>query len=46
MLKTVVIINDFAYINGGAGKVAFTSAKALSSMGIRTILFSAVAPVD
>ena len=46
MFKTVVIINDFAYINGGAGKVAFTSAKALSSMGIRTILFSAVAPVD
>lgn len=46
MKKTVVIINDFAFLNGGAGKVAFTAAKALPSMGVRTILFSAVPPVD
>ena len=46
MVKTVVIVNDFAFLNGGAGKVALSSAKALPSMGIRTILFSAVAPVD
>lgn len=46
MVKTVVIVNDFAFLNGGAAKVALSSAKVLPSMGIRTILFSAVAPVD
>jgi glycosyltransferase involved in cell wall biosynthesis len=40
----IVIINDFAYINGGAGQIALSSAAALASAGHNVILFSAVAP--
>ncbi|WP_278372294.1 glycosyltransferase family 4 protein [Segatella bryantii] len=46
MLKNIVIINDRAYISGGAGKVALTSAKLLVKKGLRVILFTAVGPVD
>lgn len=40
----IVIINDFAYINGGAGQIALSSAAALASAGHNVILFSVVAP--
>lgn len=46
MLHTVIIVNDAAHVNGGAGKVALESAKSLSQRGFRVILFSAVGPVD
>jgi glycosyltransferase involved in cell wall biosynthesis len=46
IVETVVIINDYAFINGGAGKVALISAKALVEKGIRVILFTGMGPVD
>lgn len=46
MLKNIVIINDFAHINGGAGKVAINSAIGLKKLGYSVIFFSAVEPVD
>ena len=45
MLKTIVIINDFAYINGGAGQVALSSALGLAEHGYDVIVFAAVGPV-
>ncbi len=41
----LIIINDFAHINGGAGKVALLSALGLARRGHDVTLFSAVAPV-
>lgn len=46
MLKNILIINDFAYINGGAGKVAINSAIGLSKLGYNVILFAAVGPIE
>lgn len=46
MLKNIVILNDFAYVFGGAGKVAFSSARLLNKQGYRVIVFAAVGPVD
>lgn len=40
-VKTVVIINDFDYTNGGAAKVALNTAELLSEKGIEVYLFSA-----
>lgn len=40
-VKTVVIINDFDYTNGGAAKVAINTAELLSEKGIEVYLFSA-----
>src|SRR4051812_1592056 len=42
----LVIINDFAHVNGGASHVALASARALQSRGVRVSVFSAVGPVD
>lgn len=41
----VIIVNDFAYVNGGASKVAIDTAKLLASRGHEVIFFSAVGPV-
>ena len=38
MLKNIVIINDSASINGGAGKVALTSAIGLANCGYNVII--------
>lgn len=38
---TVVIVNDFDYIQGGASKVALDTASILNKKGINTIFFSA-----
>ena len=46
MLKNVVILNDFAYVNGGASQVALSSAQGLASDGVGVTLFTAVGPVD
>ena len=40
-INTVVIINDFNYINGGAAKVAIETAKVLVKKGINVYFFSA-----
>lgn len=41
----IVIVNDFAHINGGAGQVALFSAIALADRGYSVSVFSAVLPV-
>jgi len=45
MIFKIVIINDFAHINGGAGQVALSSAVALAEQGYSITLFCAVAPI-
>lgn len=45
-IKNIIIINDFAFINGGAGKVALTSAMQLSQKGYNVTIFTAVGPID
>jgi glycosyltransferase involved in cell wall biosynthesis len=42
---TVVVLADFAYVNGGAGRIALDSAKGLAQRGHRVILFTAVGPL-
>ncbi len=43
---TVVVINDFGYVNGGASQVAIENAVALKQLGHHVIFFTAVAPID
>lgn len=45
-IKTVVIVNDFDYVEGGAAKVALMTAEALVNAGYNTYLFSAVTKND
>ena len=45
-VRTIVIVNDFAFINGGAGQIAISSAIGMVAKGYRVILFTAVGPVD
>ena len=40
--KTIVIINDFNYIQGGASKVAIDTARMLNECGLNVYFFSAV----
>ena len=42
----VLVLNDFAFVNGGASKIALRSAVELSRLGHRVILFTSVGPVD
>jgi glycosyltransferase involved in cell wall biosynthesis len=42
----IIILNDFAYIDGGASKIALGSARALAKIGHRVTLFTAVGPID
>lgn len=42
----VVVVSDYAHINGGAAKVAITSALALADAGHDVHLFSGVGPVE
>jgi len=39
-IKTVVVVHDFDYIDGGAGKVAFEYAEDYANSGIETYLFT------
>ena len=41
----VIIVNDFAHVNGGAGQVAIMTARLLAENGHRVIFFAAVGPV-
>lgn len=45
-IKTVVVINDVANVNGGAAKVAIEEAKGLARFGIEVIFFAPCGPVD
>jgi glycosyltransferase involved in cell wall biosynthesis len=42
----VVVLNDFAYVSGGAASVAIVSALGLAARGHAVTFFSAVGPVD
>ena len=42
----IIILNDYAYINGGAGKIAMNTAIALAKKNYEVYFFSAVGPVD
>ena len=44
--STVIIVNDYAYINGGASKIAILSARALAEAEIQVVFFYAVGPVE
>jgi len=44
-VSDVVILNDYAHVNGGAGQVALSTAEALAERGYRVTLLAAVAPV-
>ena len=39
--RTVIILNDYAYINGGASKVAIDEAVGLAEAGVKVIFFAA-----
>jgi glycosyltransferase involved in cell wall biosynthesis len=41
----IVIVNDFAHVNGGAAQVAISSAIGLSSRGHKVTFFAAVPPI-
>ncbi len=41
----VVVVNDYAYIIGGAGKTAILSAQMLAERGVPTTIFSNYGPV-
>lgn len=43
---TIVVINDFGAINGGAAKVAIDSARGLASRGHDVVFFCGTEPVD
>lgn len=42
MVKNIIIVNDYSFVNGGAGNVAISSAKGLAELGYNVILFTAV----
>lgn len=42
----VIILNDFSFVNGGAGQVAIDTAVMLAKRGIDTCLFTAVGSVE
>ncbi|MBA3516230.1 MAG: glycosyltransferase [Rhizobiales bacterium] len=45
-MKTAVIVNDHAVVNGGQAKVAVETALALRGGGLEVIFFSGVGPAD
>lgn len=45
-ITDVVIVNDFAFVNGGAAQIAIDTARILADHGHRVTFFAAVGPVD
>lgn len=45
MSRHIVIVNDYAFINGGAGKIAIATAIGLAERGEDVFFFSSVGPV-
>lgn len=43
--KTVIILNDYCHINGGASKVAIDEAVGLAAVGVRVIFIGACGPI-
>lgn len=43
--KTVIILNDYCHINGGASKVAIDEAVGLTAAGVRVIFIGACGPI-
>lgn len=43
---TIIIVNDFGYVNGGASQVAIENAVMLKQLGHHVIFFTAVEPID
>ena len=41
-VRTVIVINVFDYITGGAGQIAISTANALAERGLHIIFFSAL----
>lgn len=46
MVKNVIIVNDYGYIEGGASRIAHETALALKEQGLNVIFFCAVSPVS
>jgi glycosyltransferase involved in cell wall biosynthesis len=42
----IIVLNDFAYVEGGASQIALSSARALAGRGHRVLLFTGVGPVS
>ena len=45
MIKNIIVINDFAYVNGGAAKIAINSSIGLKKAGYNVLYFTAVGEV-
>ena len=45
LVKSAIIIVDFAFVNGGNGQVGLSSSVALAQSGIETVVFAATGPV-
>lgn len=45
-VRKVVVVNDWGYVNGGAGFVAIESAIGLAKVGLDVVLLCAVGPID
>ncbi|KFE35575.1 glycosyltransferase family 4 protein [Thioclava atlantica] len=45
-LRTILVISDFAVMNGGQAKVAIDSARLLAEAGYEVIFFAALGPAD
>lgn len=45
-VRKVVVVNDWGYVNGGAGFVAIESAIGLAKEGLDVVLLCAVGPID
>ena len=46
MLKNVIIVSDYGYIEGGAGRIAHETALSLKKEGYRVCFFCGVGPVS
>lgn len=42
----VIILNDFAYVNGGASQIALKTARSLAQKGVQTVLFTGMGPLS
>jgi len=45
-MADILLVHDYAYVNGGASEVALASARGLAARGHRVHLFTGVGPVD
>lgn len=46
MLKNIIIVQDFAHINGGNANVAISSAIGLANKGYNVVFFTGMSPID